>query len=145
MIEAVLDASVVLRWAFEDEADRTGALRIEAALRDGRVHAVEPPSFLFEVVSTLERGIRERRIDRTRAEEILHALESVALDEIDPHDLAGSAFRLALSTGIRVPDAAYIEVARTRGAILITADQRQITAAESLGIPVAPLADLPPL
>lgn len=145
MIEAVIDASVVLRWAFEDEADRTGALRIEAALRDGRVHAVEPPLFLFEVASTLERGIRERHIDRTGAEQILHALESVALDEADPHDLAGSAFRLALATGIRVPAAAYVEVARARGAILITADQRQVTAAESLGIPVATLAHLPPL
>jgi predicted nucleic acid-binding protein len=145
MIDVVIDASVVLRWAFEDEADRTGALRIEAALRDGRVHAVEPPLFLFEVASTLERGIRERRIDHARAEQVLHALESVSLDEVDPHDLAGSAFRLALHTGIRVPDAAYIEVARIRGAILITTDRRQITAAESLGIPVATLAHLPPL
>jgi len=145
MIEAVIDAGVVLRWAFEDEADRTGAIRIEAALRDGRVHAIEPPLFLFEVASTLERGIRERRIDRARAEQILQALQSVALDEIDPHDLAAAAFRLALATGIRVPDAAYVEVARTRGAILITADQRQIMAAESLGVPIATLAHLPPL
>ncbi len=59
MKEAVIDASVVLRWAFEDEADRAGALRIEQALRDGRVHAVEPPLFLFEVASTLERGTRQ--------------------------------------------------------------------------------------
>jgi hypothetical protein len=81
MIEALFHASVVLRWAFGDEAARTGALRIEAALGDGRVNAVEPPLFLFEVACTLERGIRERRFDRTRAEQILRALESVALDE----------------------------------------------------------------
>lgn len=145
MKEAVIDASVVLRWAFEEETDRVGARRIEEALREGRVHAIEPPLFLFEVASTLERGIREGRIDRTRAEQILAALESVTLDEIDPPDLARSAFHLALATRIRVPDAAYVAIARMRRAILVTADERQIGAADSLGIPVARLADLPPL
>lgn len=145
MIEAVVDASVVLRWAFEDEIDRAGALRIESALREGRVHAIEPPLFLLEVASALERGIRERRIDHSRAEEILLALGSVAFEEVDPYEFAGSAFRLALASGIRVPDAAYIEIARTRGAILITADARQLAAADALGVPAVALADLPPL
>lgn len=145
MIEAVVDASAVLRWAFEDEADRAGAHRLESALREGRIHAVEPPLFLLEVASALERGIRERRIDRPRAEEIMRALASVAFEEVDPHEFAGSAFRLALRAGTRVPDAAYVEVARARRAILVTADERQLAVAAALGVPVVALADLPPL
>jgi predicted nucleic acid-binding protein len=145
VIEAVVDASVVLRWAFEDETDRAGALRISSALREGRMQAIEPPLFLLEVASALERGIRERRIDRDRAEEIMLVLGSVAFEEVDPFDVAGSAFRLALTSGIRVPDAAYVEVARTRGAMLVTADERQLAAADALGIPAVALADVPPL
>ena len=145
MIEAVVDASAVLRWAFEDEADRAGAHRLELALREGRIHAVEPPLFLLEVASALERGIRERRIDRPRAEEIMRALASVAFEEVDPREFAGSAFRLALRAGIRVPDAAYVEVARARRAILVTADERQLAVADALGVPVVALSDLPPL
>jgi predicted nucleic acid-binding protein len=144
MIEAVIDASVVLRWAFEDEADRVGAMRVEQALRDARLHAVEPPLFLLEVAAALERGIRERRIDRPRSDAVMGALGLVAFEEVDPHEFAAVAFGLALATGLRVPDAAYVEVARVREATLITADRRQLEAAELLGVPVVALSDLPP-
>ncbi len=144
MIDAVIDASVVLRWAFEDEADRVGAMRVEQALREARLHAVEPPLFLLEVAAALERGIRERRIDRPRSDAVMGALGSVSFEEVDPHLFAAAAFGLALATGLRVPDAAYVEVARVREATLITADRRQLEAAELLGVPVVSLADLPP-
>lgn len=145
MIEAVIDASVVLRWAFEDEVDREGAMRVEEALRDARIHAVEPPLFLLEVASALERGISERRIDREEAQAVMGALASVSFEEVDPHVFATAAFGLALVTGLRVPDAAYVEVARVRRATLITADLRQLEAAERIGVPVVALADMPPL
>lgn len=144
MIDAVIDASVVLRWAFEDEADRVGAMRVEQALKDARLHAVEPPLFLLEVAAALERGIRERRIDRPRSEAVMGALGSVSFEEVDPHLFAAAAFGLALATGLRVPDAAYVEVARVREATLITADRRQLEAAELLGVPAVALFDLPP-
>jgi len=144
MIEAVIDASVVLRWAFEDEADRVGAMRVEQALKDARLHAVEPPLFLLEVAAALERGIRERRIDRPRSDAVMGALGLVAFEEVDPHEFAAAAFGLALATGLRVPDAAYVQVARVREATLITADRRQLEAAELLGVPVVALSDLPP-
>lgn len=144
MIDAVIDASVVLRWAFEDEADRVGAMRVEQALREARLNAVEPPLFLLEVAAALERGIRERRIDRRRSDAVMGALGSVSFEEVDPHLFAAAAFGLALATGLRVPDAAYVEVARVRHATLITADRRQLEAADQLGVPAAALSDLPP-
>ena len=143
MKEAVIDASVVLRWAFEDEADRLGAVGVEQALRDAQLHAVEPPLFLLEVAASLERGIRERRIDRTAAEAVMGALGAVSFEEVEPHGFAAAAFGLALATGLRVPDACYLEVARARHAILITADRLQLEAAEMLGIPAVGLSDLP--
>jgi predicted nucleic acid-binding protein len=144
MIEVVLDASVVLRWAFEDETDRTGAVRVEQALREARIRAVEPPLFLLEVAAALERGMREGRIDRTQSDAVLGALDLVTFEEVDPHAFATATFRLALATGLRVPDAAYVEVAGIRRATLITADRRQREAAEQIGIAVVALSDLPP-
>jgi predicted nucleic acid-binding protein len=142
MIEVVLDASVVLRWAFDDETDRAGAVRVEQALREARIRAVEPPLFLLEVAAALERGMRERRIDRTQADAVLGALDQVTFEEVDPHALATATFRLA--TGLRVPDAAYVEVAGIRRATLVTADRRQLEAAEQRGISVVALSDVPP-
>jgi predicted nucleic acid-binding protein len=144
MIEVVLDASVVLRWAFEDETDRAGALRVEQALQEARIAAVEPPLFLLEVAAALERGTRERRIDRARSDAVLDALDLVAFEGVDPHAFATTTFRLALATGLRVPDAAYLEVAAIRRATLVTADRRQLEAAERLGIAAVGLSDLPP-
>ena len=144
MIDAVIDASVVLRWAFEDEANRVGAMRVEQALREARLHAVEPRFFLLEVAAALERGIRERRIDRARSDAVMGALGSVSFEEVDPHLFAAAAFGLVLATGLRVPDAAYVEVARVRHAPLIAADRRQLEAADQLGVPAAALSDLPP-
>ena len=144
MLEAIIDASVALRWTFDDEVDRAGALRVRACAREGRLHAVEPPLFLLEVASAMEKGIRERRIDRARSEAVMAALGAVSFEEVEPHEFAGAAFALALSTGLRVPDAAYVEVARVRRATLLTADRRQLEAAERLGVPVVALSDLPP-
>ena len=144
MIEAVIDASVVLRWAFEDEADRDGALAVEEALREARLHAVEPRLFLLEVAAALERGIRERRIDRPRSEAIMGSLGAISFDDVDPQAFAAAVFGLALATGLRVPDAAYVEVARVRHATLVTADRRQAVAAEHLGIAAVALSELPP-
>jgi predicted nucleic acid-binding protein len=141
--EAVIDASVVLRWAFEDEADRLGAVGVGQALRDAQLHAVEPPLFLLEVAASLEIGIRERRVDRTAAEAAMRALGAVSFEEVEPGAFAAAAFGLALATGLRVPAASYLEVARTRHATLITADRRQLEAAELLGIPAVALSDLP--
>ncbi len=144
MIEAVLDASVVLRWAFDDEMDRAGAVRVEKALQEARIRAVEPPLFLLEVAAALERGIRERRIDRAQSDAVLGALDLVTFEEVDPHAFAAATFRLALATGLRVPDAAYVEVARIRRATLVTADRRQREVAEQIGLAVVALSDLPP-
>jgi predicted nucleic acid-binding protein len=144
MIEVVLDASVVLRWAFDDETDRAGAVSVEQALREARIRAVEPPLFLLEVAAALERGIRERRIERTHADAVLDALDQVTFEKVDPHAFATAAFRRALATGLRVPDAAYVEAAGIRRATLVTADRRQRDAADEAGIAVVALSDLPP-
>ena len=144
MIEVVLDASVVLRWAFEDETERAGAVGVEQALREARIRAVEPPLFLLEVAAALERGMRERRIDRTQSDAVLGALDQVTFEEVDPHAFATATFRLALAAGLRLPDAAYVEVASLGGATLVTADRRQLEAAEQRGIPAVALSDVPP-
>jgi predicted nucleic acid-binding protein len=73
----------------------------------------------------------------------MRALGAVSFEEVEPGAFAAAAFGLALATGLRVPAASYLEVARARHATLITADRRQLEAAELLGIPAVALSDLP--
>jgi predicted nucleic acid-binding protein len=141
--EVVIDASVVLRWAFADEAEREAATNVASALAAGELQAVGPPNFLLEVAAALVVGVRNRRIDRQTADETLAAMSRVAIPENDPHGFAAAAYALALDRGIRVPDAAYIEVARRLGATIISADRAQLHAAAAAGVTAAPLSEVP--
>jgi predicted nucleic acid-binding protein len=141
--EVVLDASVVMRWAFQDEQDREGALRISEAMASGGLMAVGPPNFLLEVAAALVIGIRTRRIDRQVADAILVELARIGVDEVDPHGFASASYRVALIEGIRVPDAAYVETARRSGAALVSADLGQLRAASAQGVLTIPLGEVP--
>ena len=144
MNPTVIDASVVLRWAFEDETDRAGASAVAEALQAGSLTASAPPNFLLEVAASLVVGLRAGRIPRQTLDTVMGALAAIAIDEADPHRFAEAALDVALRTGLRVPDAAYLETARCTGATLISADHAQVRAAEALGIAALTLRDLPP-
>ncbi len=140
-----IDASVAVRWILDDEPSRAGALVLRSSLEAGRVVAVEPSHFLLEVAGALDRAVREGRIDEERARGALAALEAVAFDDPPPIAVAIDAFEIASTTGLRVPDGAYVVCAARNHAQLITADRRQLEAAERHEVPVIALADLPPL
>jgi predicted nucleic acid-binding protein len=139
----VIDASVVLRWAFDDEADRVGAISVADALAEGRLDAVGPPNFLLEVAAALVVATRAGRTSRESADRVMTAMTSIAIDEVEPHGFAAASLHLALDTGIRLPDATYLEVARRRGAALISGDARQLEAAVRVGVPAIALNALP--
>lgn len=139
----VLDASVILRWAFEDEPDREGALRVAEALSAREVRVVGPPNFHMEVAAALVVAIRSGRMDQVQASAILDLLGSVIILQLQPHAHAVAVFRLAMETGLRVPDAAYLEAARREAATLISADKAQLAAAGRLGMLAVDVATVP--
>jgi predicted nucleic acid-binding protein len=143
MNDAVIDASVVLRWAFDDEADREGALTVAARLADGSLRAVAPPTFLPEVAGVLVRAIRAGRVTRDTAESVMSALINVAIDEAEPHGFADAAMKHALDQGLHVQDATYLETARRTGAALISADRAQLDAATRMGLTTVSLGEVP--
>jgi predicted nucleic acid-binding protein len=140
-----IDASVAVRWIVDDEPSRAGALVLRSSLETGRVMAIEPSHFLLEVAGAVDRAVRNGRIDLEQARSALLALEAVTFDETPPMAVATDAFDVAATTGLRVPDAAYAVCAARNHALLITADLRQLEAAERIGVPVVALADMPPL
>jgi predicted nucleic acid-binding protein len=140
-----IDASVAVRWIVDDEPSRAGALVLRSSLETGRVMAIEPSHFLLEVAGALDRAVRDGRIDLGQARTALVALEAVTFDETPPMAVAADAFDVAVSTGARVPDAAYAVCAARNHALLITVDRQQLEAAERIGVPVVALADVPPL
>lgn len=143
MNATVIDASVILRWAFEDETDRDGAVAIADALQAGVLLVTAPPNFLLEVAASLVIALRAGRIPRRTLDTVMGALAAIAIDETDPHRFAEAALEVALRTGVRVPDAAYLETARRARSTLITADRAQFEGAMRMGLAAIPLSEVP--
>lgn len=134
MSQVVIDASVILRWAFDDEPDREGAARVAAGLQDGSLRAIAPPTFLAEVAGVLVRAIRAGRMRQVDATEVMEALVQIGVDQDDPRGYATAAMGIALGQGLHVQDAMYVETARRWGAPLVSADRGQVEAARRVGV-----------
>jgi predicted nucleic acid-binding protein len=140
-----IDASAAVRWILDDEGDRDGALRLRRALEEGSVAAVEPTHFLIEVAAALDRAARDGRVEVDDARQALVALEAVSFNDASPMAVADEALGIAVRTGLRVQDGAYVVCANRHDARLVTADERQLEVARRGGVPAVALADLPPL
>jgi predicted nucleic acid-binding protein len=127
----VADASVVVKWFSADrpeEDDVEAALQLLYAVYDGRVRLRQPPHWLAEVAAVLTRLSPE-----TAMEDIadLHVME---VDEVRTLSAYERASQLARSLGQHMFDTLYHAVAlETRGASLVTADERYFRAAAPVG------------
>ncbi len=131
MTEVVLDASVIVKWAFPDrarEAHAERALNLLQAVHAGRLSVVEPPHWLAEVAAVVTRLAPDRAADVVA---LMHAMEFTVLDELEVYL---EAARLSVESGQHVFDTLYHAVAlRRQGASLVTADERYYRNARRAG------------
>jgi predicted nucleic acid-binding protein len=129
--EVVLDASVIVKWAFPDrarEAHAERALNLLHAVHAGRLSVVEPPHWLAEVAAVVTRLAPDRAPDVVA---LMHAMEFPVLDELEVYL---EATRLSAESGQHVFDTLYHAVAlRRRDASLVTADERYYRNARRAG------------
>jgi predicted nucleic acid-binding protein len=120
---AVVDASVSLKWLFDDEVGVPQA----QALRN--CHLTDPAEFplfvpslwRYEVANGLAVAARRGRLTYDLARDALTDFLTLGVKVVDPEDLR--VLELALAYGIAVYDAAYVAVAEKTGSMLWTADR----------------------
>jgi predicted nucleic acid-binding protein len=131
----VLDASIILAWCFRDDA--TGVA--DAAFRQLKISKRWAPSLLFlEVANLLALSERKKRISPADAQwfvEKLSAYDLVVDSETSERALHETR-SLAREYGLTAYDAAYLELAVRKGAVLATLDQDLRRAAVKAGVPV---------
>ena len=127
----VVDASVAAAWCLRDEDGSTQADVVMDRLSDEP--GVVPGIFWHEMRNVLIVAERRGRIDPDAAERHMNRLRILPLvtdhDQDDARILA-LARRHALSSY----DAAYLETAKRRGAMIATLDAKLATAAAAEGI-----------
>ena len=135
----VIDSSVTIAWLFEDE--QTPAL-IDLLTRVEDEGAYAPSLWSLEVANVLQNALRRGRIDVTRRDHSLRALEKLRIT-IDPNTHAFawySTLALADNHRLTVYDAAYLELAVREQLPLATLDKALRTAGTALGMSVLPVS-----
>jgi predicted nucleic acid-binding protein len=131
--EFVLDSSVSLVWAFEDEVSAY-AEQILDRLPD--TAALVPGIWSLEVANALLVAERRGRASLTDVAQFIATLETLTIvvdDETHARAL-GDALHLARAQSLAAYDAAYLELAMRTGLPLATLDQRLRDAAAAVGV-----------
>ena len=127
----VLDASVILKWLFEDparEPDTEKAMALVEAVVSGRLEIVQPVHWLAEVAAVATRLFPQTAVDDV---EMLAAFEFPTTDN---PNVIRRATSLAIETNHHLFDTLYHAVAlEHEDALLVTADERYYGKAEGYG------------
>jgi predicted nucleic acid-binding protein len=128
----VLDCSVTMAWVFDDEDDpRAAAVRDRL---DGDI-ALVPSIWPLEVCNALLVAERRGRLSRAEGMRFLEVLRQLPIDvdALPTLDSVHGAVQFARETGLSLYDAAYLDLAATRGVPLATLDAALRKAAEKVG------------
>jgi predicted nucleic acid-binding protein len=130
----VLDASMTLTWCFDDETtDATQAVLRRLFIEGG----VAPGHWPIEVANALWTAERRGRLAKGRLDSARVVLRRLPVD-IAALDLEGALTSLEIARvhDLSAYDAAYLELARSRGLGIATQDERLAAACRTVGVPL---------
>jgi len=131
----VIDNSVVMTWAIEDQADAY-ADAVHDAL--GSVEVIMPPIWPFEVANSLLVAERRKLISRQKSDGFLGLLAGlpIAVQAESPSSAWAGALAVARKTGLSAYDASYLHLASRSGCPIATLDRAMHNAAKKVGVAV---------
>src|SRR5438034_3508467 len=118
----VVDSSVSLKWALDDEEAVAEAVALRDNAISGQFQMVAPSLWLYEVTNGLVTATRRQRITRDLGAQALSHITSLGLQLADPE--AVDVYEQALRYGVAAYDAAYLALAQALGVPLWTGDRR---------------------
>jgi predicted nucleic acid-binding protein len=131
----VIDPSVALAWLLPDETNaRADAVRV--AVENG-ADAWIPAHWWLEIGNGLLMAERRGRITPEQVAQALSLVNALPLeeDEETAEQIPVRTMALARKHGLTIYDAAYLELAQRRGAMLATFDEQLLAAAANEKIP----------
>ena len=129
-MKLVVDASVALKWQFEEEEDSQPALALLEDFAEGRVDLITVTLFSYEILSAINVAIARGRIGETAGQRALIYLTSLGIEEESFTDLIEGAFKIARKHGLSTYDSAYIALGEKERCDFYTGDKRLFHAAQ---------------
>jgi predicted nucleic acid-binding protein len=122
-MKVILDASVALKWALNEEGASL-ARRLRQEYLSGRHDLLVPDLFAVEIAHALTRCERKRVISRGQALELTTGILLILPEMYPSLDLIPRAVAIASQRGIGVQDCVYAALAEQEHVPLLTADRR---------------------
>ena len=131
----VLDASVTLAWAFEDEENGYPDLVLESL---AEAKACVPIIWPLEVGNALLVAERRGRLNQAATVQFLALLWQlpIVVEPERPERILGEILSLAREQGLSTYDATYLHLAMRQGFPLATTDELLRQAAARAGVPL---------
>ncbi len=131
----VLDASVTLAWAFEDEENAYPDFVLESL---AEAKASVPAIWPLEVGNALLVAERRGRLNQAATVQFLALLWQlpIVVEPERPERIFGEILSLAREQGLSTYDATYLHLAMRRGFPLATTDELLRQAAARAGVPL---------
>ncbi len=118
----VLDASVVLKWIFDDEDGADAAVRLRDDHVSGHEIVAVPDLLFYEIGNVLA---KKTRLSDAAIQEAFSLLWDFSLERLDLGlDEFQAGLTLSRKYGITLYDAAYVELSRRLKCPFVTADKR---------------------
>jgi predicted nucleic acid-binding protein len=129
----VLDSSITIAWAYNDETTPQVLDVFDRLIANG---AWVPSLWRFEVANVLEMKVRGRRNDAVFRDNALTNLSllPISIDQETDRQAWGATLRLAERHRLTLYDAVYLELALRRGIPLATLDIELRAAAKAEGV-----------
>jgi predicted nucleic acid-binding protein len=137
----VIDPSVLIQGYIEDSETNRVQTLLSSVSGENAPELHIPEFCLVECANILWKQVRFHGASVDDARQALSNLAALPLTIHPVVDLLQSALTIGLSHQLPVYDALYIALAQTMRYPLITVDERQEKAAESIGVTLKPLTD----
>jgi predicted nucleic acid-binding protein len=123
-VNAVLDASVALKWQFEDEEDTHSALVLLEDFIDGKIILLTLSLFPYEIVSGIHVAINRKRISEADGFKATNYLTSLGINLRPFEDLIETTFHMARRYNLSPYDCAYMALAEKEKCDFFTGDRK---------------------
>jgi predicted nucleic acid-binding protein len=121
----IIDASVAAKWFFEEEGSSQAA-----KLREQDLAA--PDFILLEVHHAMWKRLIRRETETLAVARVQPILRTAISRLVPSEALAGTAGELSLAHSLAIYDCLYLALAKETNGRVITADQRQFSAARRM-------------
>ncbi len=129
---SVLDASVALKWQFEDEEATRSAITLLEDFIEGKIELISPTLFPYEVLSAINVAINKKRIHESAGYKAINYITSLGIELKSINDLIAPIFSQARKYRLSPYDCAYIVLAEKEKCDFYTGDKKLFNSIQKL-------------